>query len=102
MNAKQHSHSPRYISVAEAVERTLKDLGGSSTINELLKELWKRYVGGKGEERVVMRIYLSPPGKLWSPEAEEALGVLESAGVIERKNGKVFLKLGSPITHRAS
>ncbi|WP_168371293.1 hypothetical protein [Pyrodictium occultum] len=84
--------SVRYISLMEAVERVLRDLGGSADLDTLLREVWRRYVEHGDGEKVVMRLYRHPSGRLWSPDAEEALRVLEAAGVIVKRGRWVALR----------
>lgn len=87
----------KYVSLEEAIESTLKELGGSARLEDVLQEVWKRYVRG-GSEKVVMRLYKSPAGRVWSPEAEEALRILEEAGVIVRRGDRIYLvgDIGKP------
>lgn len=84
---------PRYLSLVEAIERVLRDLGGRASVDTVLREVWRRYVAGGGGERVVMRLYSAPGGRLWSPDAEEALHILEAAGIVERRNGLLVLRV---------
>ncbi len=84
--------APRYVSVVEAIVRVLKDMGGEGEVDTVLRVLWRRYVKGGNGERVVMRLYRSPAGKLWSPDAEEALKILVAAGVVQLRDGKLVLR----------
>lgn len=86
----------RYVSLEEVIESILKELGGSASVEEVLLEAWRRY-GRGGSERVVMRLYKTPTGSVWSPEAEEALRVLEEAGVISRAGDKLYLLAGKRV-----
>lgn len=87
----QHT-TVRYISLVAAIERVLRDLGGRAEMDTLLREVWTRYVEAGNGERVVMRLYRHPSGRLWSPDAEEALRVLEAAGIVERQGRTLVLK----------
>ena len=71
-----------YVPLTYAIEKTLRDLGGSAPLNKLLMEVWRRYVEPGNGERVVMRLYRHPSGRLWSPDAEEALHILEAVGAV--------------------
>jgi len=82
---------PRYIGVTEAILRVLRELGGSADVDTVLREVWRRYVSPGNGERVVMRLYPHPSGRLWSPEAEEAIRLLETAGLLERKGRRLVL-----------
>ena len=84
--------STRYISLPAAIVSVLRDLGGRADINTVLVEVWRRYVGDGGPVKVTMRLYRRPSGYYWSPDAEEALEVLEAAGVVYRKGRLVILR----------
>ncbi len=75
----------RYISLSTAIINVLRELGGRADLNRVLVEVWRRYVNGGDGVRVTMRLYRHPSGYYWSPDAEEALEVLEAAGVIVRR-----------------
>ena len=81
----------RYISLIEAIERVLVEFGGRAPVEAVLREVWRRYVSGGDGERVVMRLFSSPAG-LWSPDAEEALEILEAAGLVERRGRLLVLR----------
>jgi hypothetical protein len=83
---------PRYIGVGEAIVRVLQDLGGAADVDTVLREVWRRYVSPGDGERVVMRLYSHPAGRLWSPEAEEALRSLEALGLVERRGRRLLLR----------
>ena len=82
----------RYIGLTRAILEVLRGLGGRADLDTLLAEVWRRYVEPGGPERVVMRLYRHPSGRLWSPDAEEALHVLEAAGYIRRRGRVVELR----------
>ena len=82
----------RYISLSAAIINVLRELGGKADINTVLVEVWRRYVGDGGPVKVTMRLYRHPSGYYWSPDAEEALEVLEAAGVVYRKGRMVVLR----------
>ncbi|ABM80627.1 hypothetical protein [Hyperthermus butylicus] len=81
----------RYIGLAAAIERVLRELGGSADVDTVLAEVWKRYVEGGGPEKVTMRLFRHPAGYYWSPDAEEALSVLEAAGKLVRRGRHLVL-----------
>jgi len=85
---------PRYIGVTEAILRVLRELGGAADMDTVLREVWRRYVAQGNGERVVMRLYQHPAGKLWSPEAEEAIRTMEAAGLLERRGRRLVLLAG--------
>lgn len=82
--------SSRYVGLGKAIMRVLGELGGRAEIDDVLERVWREYVAGGGSGRVVMRLYRHPSGELWSPDADEAIRILEAAGVIERR-GRVLL-----------
>jgi len=86
---------PRYIGVAEAIVRVLRDRGGSGDLDAVLREVWRRYVAGGDGERVTMRLYRHPSGRLWSPDAEEAIRLLEAAGLVERRGRLLALRVAA-------
>ena len=87
---KQGDSKPRYLGLAVAIERVLRELGGRAELDTVLARIWSKYVTSNNGERVVMRLYHHPSGELWSPDAEEALRVLEAAGIIKRR-GRVLI-----------
>jgi len=87
---KQRDSEPRYLGLAAAIERVLRELGGRAELDTVLARIWSKYVASGNGERVVMRLYHHPSGELWSPDAEEALRVLEAAGIIKRR-GRVLI-----------
>jgi predicted ArsR family transcriptional regulator len=89
---QQVQQPPRYISLSTAIINVLRELGGRASLDQVLVEVWKRYVAGGNGVRVTMRLYRHPSGYYWSPDAEEALEVLEAAGVVARKGHMVLLR----------
>jgi len=81
----------RYISLSTAIINVLRELGGRASLDRVLVEVWKRYVAGGNGVRVTMRLYRHPSGYYWSPDAEEALEVLEAAEVIARNGNTIQL-----------
>lgn len=60
-----------------------------ATPSEVLEEVLEKYVL---TGRLVIRVYRHPSGELWSPDLDEALRVLEAAGVVERRGRLVACK----------
>ena len=89
---KKGDSKPRYLGLAVAIERVLRELGGRAELDTVLAKVWSKYVMGSNGERVVMRLYHHPSGELWSPDAEEALRVLEAAGIIKRKGRMLIIE----------
>ena len=88
---QQVQQPPRYISLSTAIINVLRELGGRASLDRVLVEVWKRYVAGGNGVRVTMRLYRHPSGYYWSPDAEEALEVLEAAEVIARNGNTIQL-----------
>jgi hypothetical protein len=84
VEAAQKTKGLRYLGLASAIEIVLRELGGKADIDTVLSRVWEQYVEKGNGERVVMRLFHHPSGELWSPDAEEAIRVLEAAGVVKR------------------
>lgn len=91
---KQRDGRPRYLGLAAAIERVLRELGGQAELDTVLVKVWDKYVENNKGERVVMRLYHHPSGELWSPDAEEAIRVLEAAGVVRRRGRLLIMDRG--------
>ena len=82
---------PRYIGLGAALVETLRRLGGEADLDTVLLETWRLY-GPGSEVQTVMRLFRHPTGRVWSPEAAEALELLAASGVVELRGGRVRLR----------
>lgn len=61
----------------------------SATVTDVLEEIWEKYVA---PGRLTIRVFRHPSGELWSPDLDEALKILEAAGVLERRGSLVVCR----------
>ena len=78
-----------YVTATWAIVDVLKKSGGLLGYEELVAKTIAAYT--TGEKKATIRVFRKPDGGLWSPEIEEAVKLLQEAGIIRIVNGRVFL-----------